>query len=195
MIAISSAPTFFFRSVKHMAMTQNQQSFGDRMTETADAAPDVRWPGNGGQAQAAADVNACACAFEPHDAPIAIYNEEAFRYFLEIERKRAEASNRPFLLLLVDLLKTPGTGDIDAARAEALFAALTTSLRETDFVGWYHAKSVIGAVLTQHAHSVDADAQAVVCDRVLASMRKQLPAALAGRVTARVYQLPPIVQD
>src|SRR5262245_25039076 len=37
-----------------------------------------------------------------------VYNEEAFRYFLQIERKRASRSNNRFLLLLVDLEREPG---------------------------------------------------------------------------------------
>ena len=169
-----------------MALT-NQQSFGDPADAPTDTPRDVR--------SGSRHAEACACGFEAHDAAMPIYNEEAFRYFLEVERRRAEDSSRPFLLLLVDLLKTPPAADIDGASAEALFAALATSLRETDFLGWYHAKSVIGAVLTQHAHSVGADAQAVVRDRVLASMRKNLPPALAGRVKARVYRLPATILE
>ena len=156
-----------------MAMTQNQQSFSTPAHEPADAVP---------------DATACSCGFEAQDGAMPIYNEEAFRYFLDIERKRAEDSKRPFLLLLVDLLKNEAG---DRTPADALFAALATCLRETDFVGWYHADTVIGAVLTQHAHSVGAEAQAVVRDRVLASLRKSLPAAAASRVKARVYRLPP----
>src|SRR2546422_1060554 len=36
------------------------------------------------------------------------YNEQAFRYFLAIERKRSERSGHPFLLLLVDLKEQEG---------------------------------------------------------------------------------------
>ena len=36
--------------------------------------------------------------------PVA-YNEDAFRYFLDMERRRAELSGRPLLLLLVDFKK------------------------------------------------------------------------------------------
>jgi hypothetical protein len=178
MIAISTAPTLFNRSVTHMAMTQNQPSFGQLTNEPADPGTEAR---------------ACSCGFEAQDAGMPIYNEEAFRYFLDVERRRAEDSKRPFLLLLVALLKTDP--DHDRTPADALFAALATCLRETDFVGLYHAESVIGAVLTKHAHSVGADAQAIVRDRVLASLRKSLPAAVAARVKARVYRLPPAVQD
>ena len=45
----------------------------------------------------------CGVAFEGRLGQA--YNEEAFRYFLAIERKRAERSHRTFLLLLVDVKK------------------------------------------------------------------------------------------
>ncbi len=81
------------------------------------------------------------------DGAAQAYNEEAFRYFLEIERKRSESSTRPLLLLLVDVR---GADDvIDQATATQLFAGLAGCLRETDFVGWYRENLVIGAVLTQ----------------------------------------------
>ena len=35
------------------------------------------------------------------------YNEDAFRYFFEIERKRAARAHRPVLLLLLDLRDQP----------------------------------------------------------------------------------------
>src|SRR4029453_4452403 len=68
------------------------------------------------------------------------YNEEAFRYFLEIERKRSEASGRPLLLLLVDLVSQSGfdaAPGIDHTTADRVLSALALSLRETDFVGWH----------------------------------------------------------
>src|SRR2546427_11929887 len=80
------------------------------------------------------------------------YNEEAFRYFLAIERKRSERSNRPFLLLLVDLKKQQGmTARIDADVAARLFSGLWLCLRETDCVGWFREGRVAGALLTQLA--------------------------------------------
>ena len=37
------------------------------------------------------------------------YSEAAFNYFLDIERKRSERSNRRFMLLLADFGPWPGT--------------------------------------------------------------------------------------
>ncbi len=118
------------------------------------------------------------------------YNEEAFRYFLEIERKRSELSQHPFLLLLIDLKKDGGHGDHIDGVAGKLFAALALCVRDTDFIGWYRNGRVAGAVLTQHGDAGTHDIPEVVGQRVSASLRKALAAPVADRVQVRVYQLP-----
>jgi hypothetical protein len=118
------------------------------------------------------------------------YNEEAFRYFLEIERRRSELSQTPFLLLLIDLKKQPGLGDTLDGVAAKLFSALSLSLRETDFFGWYHAGRVAGAVLTQHADGGGFDIPEIVSHRISAALRNGLPSDIRARIQVRVYQLP-----
>jgi hypothetical protein len=118
------------------------------------------------------------------------YNEEAFRYFLEIERKRSELSQHPFLLLLIDLKKDAGYGERMDDVSPKLFAALSLCVRDTDFIGWYRSNRVAGAVLTQHGDTGGHDIPEVVGQRVSASLRKALPSHVADRVQVRVYQLP-----
>jgi hypothetical protein len=120
------------------------------------------------------------------------YDEEAFLYFLEIERKRSEASNRPFLLMLVDFKRFSGLdASIDPVAARQLFSALTLCLRETDFVGWYREGRVVGAVLTQHGEPEGDEISEVVRRRVGTRLERQLPADLFGNLQLRVYQLSP----
>jgi hypothetical protein len=117
------------------------------------------------------------------------YNEEAFLYFLEIERQRAELSGHPFLLLLVDLKSQAGTPPRMEGVADKLFSALSLCLRETDFTGWYREGRVAGAVLTQHA-GAPRDLPEVVRQRINAALRGGLPAGVAARVQVTVNQLP-----
>src|SRR4051812_17235814 len=57
------------------------------------------------------------------------YHEEAFHHFLEMERKRAEASNRPFLLLLVDFKRRVGPNTLIGAVSDStVFSALSGCL-------------------------------------------------------------------
>ena len=119
-----------------------------------------------------------------------MYNEEAFRYFLAIERQRSEISSRPFLLLLVDLKQPRVNERIEPALVGKLFSALWSSLRETDFIGWYRDERVAGAVLTQRAEVGGKDMCRLARERVTRVMIERLPKAVADRLQVRVYQLP-----
>jgi hypothetical protein len=134
----------------------------------------------------ASDSDRCSCGFGIQGSEH-VYNEEAFRYFLDIERKRSEVSNRPFLLLLVDLRSPAASGsEIDEPSGAKLFSALAGCLRDTDFIGWYRAGSVVGAVLAQHSVCMP-DAQTAVTGRVTRTLRASLPSDLAARFHVRVY--------
>jgi hypothetical protein len=120
------------------------------------------------------------------------YDEQAFRYFLSVERARSERSNRPFLLLLLDL-KTTSEGPCDPG--VRLFEALWSCLRDTDFIGWYRSGRVIGAVLTQHAAPADVDVSAAILRRVRAALLERVPSELRNRIQVRIYAEPPRPRD
>jgi len=153
--------------------------------------------GSASQSVGRDEADPCACGLASSDAPGDAYNEEAFRYFLDLERKRSELSNRPFVLLLVDFSQESSvtTPEIDAGSAQKLFSALAACVRETDFIGWYRAGSVAGAVLTQHSDTPGADVQEAVSRRFEQNLRKQLPSDLEGLVRVRVYQMPSALQS
>jgi hypothetical protein len=120
-----------------------------------------------------------------------VYNEQAFRYFLAIEGKRAERSSRALLLLLADVKGDSGRrAPIGAEVAGQLFSALAMALRETDFVGWYREHHVAGAVLTQRVALESADVSQRVCDRVTKAVAERLPKHMSERLQLRVFQIP-----
>ena len=96
----------------------------------------------------------------------AIYNEETFQFFLELDKKRAVRSGRSFLLLLVEGKETESLSE----GSDRLFEALRRSLRETDYVGWYRANRVVGAVLTYTGEQA--------CSDVCLAVRKRATDAL-----------------
>lgn len=118
------------------------------------------------------------------------YNEEAFRHFLTIERKRAERSGRSMLLLLVEL-KAERDGDslMDASVATRLFSALTACVREIDFIGWYRSGRVAGAVLTQGPEAPASDVSQQIGERVAHALSERLPSHVRHRIQVRILQL------
>lgn len=119
-----------------------------------------------------------------------VYDEDAFRHFLAIERRRAERAGRSLLLLLVDIRPdSDGGGSIDAAGADALFSALATCVREIEVIGWYRTGRSAGAVLTQGADGPPPDVSRQIGERVAGVLRQRLPARLRARFDVRVLQL------
>jgi hypothetical protein len=120
-----------------------------------------------------------------------VYNEEAFRYFLQVERKRASRSNSRFLLLLVDLERDAHQGaGFDEATTVKLFGGMLPCLRETDFIGWYRQGRVASAVLTQVGETPGVEVSNLVADRVREALTRSLSPSLAARLQVRVYQVP-----
>jgi hypothetical protein len=132
------------------------------------------------------------CSFSVAEIAGEAYNEQAFRYFLELERHRSESSGRPFLLLLVDVKRDSVDLEpqIDTPTSRQLFSALTQCLRDTDFLGWYREQRTIGAVLTQDTPAPGAGLSDLVARRVTNGLRHDLSESLTARLHLRVYQLP-----
>jgi hypothetical protein len=117
------------------------------------------------------------------------YDEETFHYFLALEEKRSERSGRPILLLLVDLNWQEAWSERDSRIASQLFEALAGSVRETDFVGWYRAKRVVGAVLSQPVETAGADVRRIVRDRVVETLIRRFPRT-ANAMNVEVHRVP-----
>src|SRR5439155_9556218 len=120
------------------------------------------------------ELDSRACGFARHAGDGEAYNEQAFHYLLDLERKRAAISNRPFLVLLVEFSSHAGgaPSDIDGVTAGKLFSILAQCLRETDFIGWYDEPRVAGAVLTQNGETDWDEATETVPRRAGEALRK-----------------------
>ena len=116
------------------------------------------------------------------------YNEAAFRYFLAVDRLRAERSQRLVLLVLASVREAPGRSALLTHQTSAVvFTALAASVREVDFVGWFREGRVAGAVLAQGVGA--ADERVPISNRILATLRTSLPANRANDVKVRVIRL------
>ena len=133
----------------------------------------------------------CSCGVALEGRLGQAYNEQAFRYFLAIDRKRSERSGCPFLLLLVDLKEQSGVSvRIDPIVAPKLFSSLWLCLRETDNFGWYREERVAGAVLTGLGDGPPTEVCRLVGQRVRGVLSEGLPSNVTRRLRVRVYQQP-----
>jgi hypothetical protein len=119
------------------------------------------------------------------------YNEAAFRHFLAMESKRSERAGRSVLLVLVSLdgEAARGAGRDLSRFGSRIFSALQACVREIDFIGWYRAGRVAGAVLTQGAQTPEPDVCGRIRDRVREFLVAQLPSHMSGQLGVRVVQV------
>jgi hypothetical protein len=134
----------------------------------------------------------CSCGVAVEGRLGRAYNEEAFKYFLAIERKRADRSRRSFLVLLINMKKQPGMrGRIGPVVARRIFSALCHGLREVDVIGWFREDRVVGAVLRSGAEVASPDVPSRIGHRIAEILNARVPASVVRRLHVRILQLRP----
>ena len=78
---------------------------------------------------------------------------------------------------------------VDSKVAAMLFDTLGSSLRETDFFGWYRTGRMIGAALNQPGGMQGTGISRMIRQRVGEVIQEDLPAEVSRRVQVRVYEL------
>jgi len=102
-----------------------------------------------------------------------VLNEESFHRIISLERKRTERSQRPFLLMLLNL-EGILVGSKNEAKLGRVLDALSLSIRETDLTGWHKQNSVLGIVFTE----IGTDPKSIVntvLTRVKGTLYRKLP--------------------
>jgi lipopolysaccharide/colanic/teichoic acid biosynthesis glycosyltransferase len=87
----------------------------------------------------------------PHmeNAPARILlNEDAFVSMLYLERRRAERTQKQFVLMLIDLSSVIAGGQ-KTLHVQKIAKGLSDATRETDIVGWYVENNIIGIIGTE----------------------------------------------
>ena len=72
--------------------------------------------------------------------------ENVFHSMLTLERRRAERSRKPFVLMLLDANLENGTAEAILKQAVNVVVA---SKRETDLVGWYKQGAILGIIFSE----------------------------------------------
>jgi len=99
-----------------------------------------------------------------------ILPENVFLGILGLERKRAERSNKKFLLLLLDAEDATNL-ETGARILSAIVKATDAVRRDTDPAGWYKDNSILGIIFTELGTLDDT----ATVDRLLHRMREALP--------------------
>ncbi len=109
-----------------------------------------------------------------------VINEALFRAVLIRERRRADRSNQPCVLLQVET--SEGLGTESSPIWKAAIEALATAKRETDVLGWFEGRAVLGVILPE----ISAGDVARVCEGLDARVRRELARRLDAEAISRV---------
>jgi len=99
--------------------------------------------------------------------------EEEFQRLVTLERRRAERSRRPFLLMLLDMGDTTPCAK-NGKVLEKILLALSGSTRGSDVAGWYSNDSVLGVMFTEFASADPNTLLTTLMTRVISTLRNGL---------------------
>ncbi len=104
---------------------------------------------------------------------------DAFRQMIAVERKRTERTMAPFLLMLLEITNK-GRQDEAGKAFDCILSVLMASTRDTDVVGWYKERAVVGAMFTG----------LVGCDKqsVTEAIVGKVSSALQGEMAAEQFE-------
>ena len=113
--------------------------------------------------------------------------ETVFHSLLTHERRRAERSRKPFVLMLLDANLEDGTSAEILSRAVEVILA---SKRETDLVGWYKGGVILGVIFTE----VNVDGNLPITDtlrtKIETALIKHLGREPASKIAISLHLFP-----
>jgi lipopolysaccharide/colanic/teichoic acid biosynthesis glycosyltransferase len=118
-----------------------------------------------------------------------LFDQESFAEILRFERKRTDRSQRPFLLLLVEV--SPLLRDGRRQRqtlVKNVIQSLKLGIRQTDMMGWYKNNMVIGVIFTELCRENPAIRK--ILERVNATLRARLTPGQIAAITMSVHLYP-----
>jgi hypothetical protein len=117
------------------------------------------------------------------------YNEEAFQCLLEGESKRSKRSGHLYYILLIYCTNEQGILiAMESNIAKTVIAALSRSLRDTDYIGWYRAGLIVGGVLTVVKQESMAQVSSHIQKRMADALQVEPRIAENPRLQIRVCQ-------
>jgi lipopolysaccharide/colanic/teichoic acid biosynthesis glycosyltransferase len=115
--------------------------------------------------------------------------EEAFRRRIAIERKRTERSREPFLLMLLEAGASDNGPGPDKTLT-GIVAAMQSSTRETDVVGWYKNRNTVGVIFTGLVISDKSSVLSTILGRVSTALQQEVTLERFNQITFSFHFFP-----
>lgn len=113
--------------------------------------------------------------------------ENVFHSMLTLERRRAERSRKPFVLMLIDANLENGTAEIILKRALDI---VVVSKRETDLVGWYKQGAILGIIFTEVNLEAECPITETLRSKIETAFIKHLGRESAAKIAISMHIFP-----
>ncbi len=120
---------------------------------------------------------------------VGILPEDTFHTMLTLERRRAERSGNPFVLMLLDTHAVPKQAN-GPTFIEDLKTVVCDATRETDLIGWYEEGSVLAVIFTEINLQGENPITEVLHSKVICALREKLDHRLAPKLVITVHLFP-----
>jgi hypothetical protein len=116
-----------------------------------------------------------------------VLSEEVFQATLTHERRRAERSRKPFVLMLLDAHQENGLAAKLLNQTRGVVAA---SIRETDLLGWYKKDSILGVIFTELGVDEGGSITEILQDKVAKALQEKLGPVMAAKIVVSLHLFP-----
>ena len=123
-----------------------------------------------------------------------LLDEDSFVSLLYLERRRAERAKKPFVLMLVDVKAALSNGR-KRSTIDKISLALTKSVRETDFIGWYLEENLLGVIGTELGETAPQVVKVRMLEKVRQELRLSLGAEQAEMISYSFHFFPEEIKD
>jgi lipopolysaccharide/colanic/teichoic acid biosynthesis glycosyltransferase len=117
------------------------------------------------------------------------FHEEAFHSMLTLERRRAERSRKPFVLMLLDAGAFVETGTADNVMLSVTSVVLK-STRETDLIGWYKNGVILGVIFTEISSESEIPITEILHSKVVDALLAELSREITSKLSMTVHLFP-----
>lgn len=118
-----------------------------------------------------------------------IPGELQFSELLCLERRRAERSHKPFLLMLLDLRKVLLNSNSGSV-IQNVWESVCSASRETDIRGWYLQNAVLGIIFIEVKAEATVPVSDVIYAKVTSALSSRLETHELDRIDIRMYLQP-----
>jgi hypothetical protein len=117
----------------------------------------------------------------------AVLGENVFHSMLTLERRRAERSGNPFVLMLLDANLENGSAPEILRQAVDIVVA---SKRETDLAGWYKHSAILGIIFTEVSLEGEVPITEILRAKIETAFLKHLGRDRAAKIAISVHLFP-----